>query len=259
MHANIVKIHKTIVLLLFFIYLILFYIFVLLFSSMELDIRIKMNEKLYLKNPEQSIIGKKIVSEGLKLINQLGFENFTFKKLAQEIETTEASIYRYFENKHRLLVYLITWYWSFLEYKIIINTQHISDPKSKLKAIIKLLVTEPEIHKGELEYLSEKEASQLLKWEGSKAYLTRNVNNDNKDQLFKPFKDICKRISSHILDLNPNYKFPNSLATTLLEMSHAQKFFMENLPALSESKKSKNKHLIDFLEDLVFKSIEQVK
>jgi AcrR family transcriptional regulator len=226
---------------------------------MELDIRIKMNEKLYLKNPEQSVIGKKIVIEGLKLINQLGFEHFTFKKLAQEIDTTEASIYRYFENKHRLLVYLITWYWSFLEYKIIINTQHINDPKNQLKAIIKLLVSEPEKENTELEYLSEKEAAHLLKWEGSKAYLTQNISTDNKDQVFKPFKDICKRISTHILEINPKYKFPNSLASTLLEMSHAQKFFMENLPALSESNKSKDKHLIAFLEDLVFKSIEPVK
>ena len=80
---------------------------------MLLDIRIKMNDKLFLRNPEDSLLGKRIVSQGLVLINKLGFEDFTFKKLAAEIETTEASIYRYFENKHRLLVYLITWYWSF--------------------------------------------------------------------------------------------------------------------------------------------------
>ena len=223
--------------------------------DMELDVRIKMNEKLYLKDPEQSVIGKKIVLNGLKMINQLGFEHFTFKKLAAEIETTEASIYRYFENKHRLLVYLITWYWSFLEYKIIINTQHIKDPKVRLKSIIRLLIHEPVKHKDEVEYLSEIEAVKLIKWEGSKAYLTRNVNNDNQDQLFKPFKDICKRISTCIKAVNPKYKYPNSLATTLLEMSHAQKFFMENLPSLTDSKNKNDQQLISFLEELTFNAL----
>ena len=59
---------------------------------MELDIRIKMNEKLFLRNPEDSVLGKKIVKNGLLLINKLGFEEFTFKKLSIEISTTEASI-----------------------------------------------------------------------------------------------------------------------------------------------------------------------
>jgi hypothetical protein len=46
---------------------------------MELDIRIKMNEKLFLRNPEDSVLGKKIVKNGLTLINKIGFEEFTFK------------------------------------------------------------------------------------------------------------------------------------------------------------------------------------
>ncbi|UPT67071.1 MAG: TetR/AcrR family transcriptional regulator [Sphingobacteriales bacterium JAD_PAG50586_3] len=81
---------------------------------MEVQLRIRMNEKIYLRNPEESVLGKNIVRNGLLLINKLGFEEFTFKKLAKEINTTEASIYRYFENKHRLLLYIINWYWSLL-------------------------------------------------------------------------------------------------------------------------------------------------
>ena len=85
---------------------------------MELHFRIKMNEKLYLRDPDLSVLGKKIVKHGLELIIKLGFENFTFKKLALDIDTTEASIYRYFENKHRLLTYLVSWYWSYTEQKM---------------------------------------------------------------------------------------------------------------------------------------------
>ncbi|HCF62820.1 MAG TPA: TetR family transcriptional regulator, partial [Chitinophagaceae bacterium] len=63
-----------------------------------------MNESVYIKNPDHSEIGRKIIKHGIDLINDLGFEHFTFKKLAVEIGTTEATIYRYFENKHRLLL-----------------------------------------------------------------------------------------------------------------------------------------------------------
>ncbi|HOZ87278.1 MAG TPA: TetR/AcrR family transcriptional regulator [Bacteroidia bacterium] len=221
-----------------------------------MDIRIKMNEKLYLRNPEDSAIGRRIVGRGLVLINKLGFEEFTFKKLSNEIDTTEATIYRYFENKHRLLVYLITWYWSFLEYKVMFSLNNIHDPETRLKTVIRLLVTAPPASR-ESDYIAEEEAYRLIKWEGSKAYLTRNVNKDNKDRLFKPYKDLCSRIAGIIREVNPKYKYPNSLASTLLEMSHAQKFFMENLPALTDTNKPDEKKLILFLDDMAFSIIKR--
>lgn len=222
---------------------------------MQLDVRIKMNEKLYLRNPEDSSIGRRIVSQGLVLINKLGFEDFTFKKLAKEISTTEATIYRYFENKHRLLVYLTTWYWSFLEYKVMFSLNNITDPQTKIKTVITLLVSEPD-RTIKSDYITEYEAYILVKWESSKAYLTRSVTKDNKDRLFKPYKDLCSRISAIIKECNPKYKHPNSLASTLLEMSHAQKFFMENLPSLTDTPQPDDKKLIQFLEHLVFSTLK---
>jgi AcrR family transcriptional regulator len=224
---------------------------------MELDIRMKMNEKLYLRNPEESVLGKKIVKQGLILINKLGFEEFTFKKLALVIQTTEPSIYRYFENKHRFLVYLITWYWSYIEYKVMFATNNISDPEIKLKVIIKILVEDPGTKGLNSDFISEHEAYMLVMWEGSKAYLTRNVSKDNKDQLFKPYKDLCERFSCLIKEYNPKYKFPHSLASTILEMTHSQKFFMQNLPALTDfSKEQDDKKLVSFIESMLFNTIK---
>jgi AcrR family transcriptional regulator len=223
---------------------------------MELDIRIKMNEKLFLRNPEDSVLGKKIVKNGLLLINKIGFEEFTFKKLSIEISTTEASIYRYFENKHRLLVYLINWYWSFIEYKVIFHINNISNPEIKLKTIIKLLVEDPKEKGLNSDFISEHEAYQLIMWEGSKSYLTRNVSKDNKDQLFKPYKNLCERISSIIKEYNPKYKFPHSMTSTLLEIAHSQKFFTQNLPALTDfTKDQDDKKIILFLESMLFATI----
>lgn len=223
---------------------------------MDVIFKIKINEKIFLKDPEESELGRKIVKNGLLLINKIGFENFTFKKLALSVKTTEATVYRYFENKHRLLIYLITWYWSYLEHKVVFNTNNISNPQTKIKKIIELLVN-PTITSTNSEYINEKDAYDLVMQEGSKAYLTNHINSDNKNQLFKPYKDLCSRFANIILEQNPKYKYPHSLATTIIEMSHSQKFFMKNLPSLTDFGKEKTeKKLIDFLEHMLFQTIK---
>ncbi|MEN9326751.1 MAG: hypothetical protein RI943_1172, partial [Bacteroidota bacterium] len=62
------------------------------------NIIISVNDKLYVKNPETSDLGKKIIEHSIVLINEIGFENFTFKKLGEKINSNESSIYRYFES-----------------------------------------------------------------------------------------------------------------------------------------------------------------
>jgi AcrR family transcriptional regulator len=94
-----------------------------------------MKEKLFLRNPEQSELGKKIIMRSIQLIHEQGFKALTFKKLAEAIGSTEAGIYRYFENKHRLLIYITAWYWSWLEYRVpftplILQTRSLSSKKS---------------------------------------------------------------------------------------------------------------------------------
>ena len=59
---------------------------------MEVHLQLKMNEKLFLRDPEQTELGKKIIRHGIQLIDRYGFELFTFKKLAEDIGTTEAGI-----------------------------------------------------------------------------------------------------------------------------------------------------------------------
>lgn len=224
---------------------------------MEIQLQIKMNEKLFLRNPEQSELGKKIIRHSIELIYKNGFESFTFKKLAEDIGTTEAGIYRYFENKHRLLIYIAAWYWSWLEYRVGVNTINIKDPAVKLKKVIKLLATVVE-DDVKTSHVNEHILHQIIIAEGTKAYLTKHVSEDNKDQLFKPYKDLCAKIGAIILDCNPKYKYPKSLASTIVEMAHFQNFFMYNLPALTDFGKDKDESkIVMFLEDLVFSSIKK--
>lgn len=224
---------------------------------MELELQIKMNEKLFLKNPAQTELGRNIISHSIQLIYKLGFESFTFKKLAEEIGTTEAGIYRYFENKHRLLIYLTAWYWSWVEYSVVVNTVNLKDPAVKLKTVIRLLATTVENDIKTI-YVDENILHQIIISEGSKAYLTKHVTEDNKDQLFKPYKELCSRISSIILEYNPQYRFPKSLASTIIEMAHFQNFFMNHLPSLTDFGDSKDESkIVTFLEELVFSNISQ--
>ena len=223
---------------------------------MRLQLQIKMNEALFLRDPESSELGKNIFKYSVELIHKNGFEAFTFKKLAEEIGTTEAGIYRYFENKHKLLVYLTAWYWAWLEFQIIFHTNNIKDPVVKLKKVIKLLSTTM-TDMEETSYVNENLLHQIVIAEGSKAYLTKHVGEDNKQHFFKPYKDLCAVVGKIIKDCNPKYKYPKSLASTIIEMAHFQNFFMYNLPSLTDFGITKKEaEIVAFLNDLVFSSLK---
>lgn len=223
---------------------------------MKLEVQIKMNETLYLRDPEQSELGKNIIKHSIQLIHKNGFESFTFKKLAESIGTTEAGVYRYFENKHKLLVYIISWYWGWLEFQIIYQTKNVKDPKEKLQQVITLLSTTVEDDMM-TSHVDESLLHQILIAEGSKSYLTKHVGEDNKQQYFKPYKDLCNSVGEIILECNANYKYPHSLASTIIEMAHLQNFFMHHLPALTDfDQTKKDDQIINFLNHLVFSSIQ---
>jgi len=225
---------------------------------MKIQLQFKMNEKLFIRDPEQSDLGRKIIQHSILLIHQNGFEAFTFKKLAEHIGTTEAGIYRYFENKHRLLTYLVGWYWSWLEYQVAFQTNNIRDPVIKLKKVIKLLASSVEDDLS-TSHVDESLLHQIIITEGSKTYLTKRVSEDNKDRLFKPYKDLCAIIGAMILECRPNYQYPKSLASTIIEMAHFQNYFMNNLPSLTDFGEQKDEsNIVAFLEDLVFSSIKAV-
>jgi Bacterial regulatory proteins, tetR family len=220
---------------------------------MVIELQIKMNEKLFLRNPEQSELGKKIIMHSIRLIHKNGFEAFTFRKLAEDIGTTEAGVYRYFENKHRLLIYIAAWYWTWLQYQVMYRTNNINDPVVKLKMIVKLLATTVEDDLS-TSYVDESLLHQIIITEGSKTYLTKQVSEDNKDKLFKPYKDLCSHIANIIMECNPNYHYPKSLASTIIEMAHFQNFFKDHLPSLTDfGEKKDESNTVAFLEDLLFR------
>jgi len=54
-------------------------------NDLLLSLKIQVNDKIYVKDPETSSLGRKIIQESINLIYEIGFENFTFKKLGERI------------------------------------------------------------------------------------------------------------------------------------------------------------------------------
>ena len=197
------------------------------------NISINVNQKIYLKDPESSDLGKKILSESINMIDEIGFDEFTFRKLAIVISSTEASIYRYFENKHKLLLYLTSWYWAWMEYKLVFAITNIDCPRERLLRSIKL-VTEKIQQDGNIPHINEIKLSNILISESAKAYMTKSVGNENKIGAFSGYKQLVQRISDLIIEINPTYKYPHMLVSTIIEGSHHQHFFSDHLPKLTD-------------------------
>jgi len=222
---------------------------------MEFQVSFHLNEKVYLKDPESSEVGKQLVKTAIDLIYELGFEHFTFKKLAVQVNTTEATVYRYFENKHRLLLYILNWYWSYMEFLVVFRLQNVNEPAQKLRLIIELLTRELPQSAGSLDY-NTNYLNHIIISESSKVYLVKEVKEINKSEVFKPYKDLCARIAQVISEYNPDYQFPRSLSSTIIETSHYQQFFSNFLPRLTDSNGTdQSTFTMHFLTDLLFNTI----
>lgn len=166
-------------------------------------------------------------------MDEIGFDQFTFKKLAKYIGSTEASIYRYFESKHKLLLYFTSWYWAWMEYKLVFKLANIESPTERLERAIHL-VTEQVEEDGNIPHINEIKLNRILISESSKAYLTKHVDDENKEGVFAFYKEFVQRISDNVLEINPNFKYPHMLVSTVIEGSHHQRYFAEHLPRLTD-------------------------
>lgn len=224
---------------------------------MDYQLSFKVNNHIFLRDPESSELGKQIVKNAIDLIYELGIEHFTFKKLALKMSTTEASIYRYFENKHRLLLYILNWYWSYMEFLVDFTLQNIQNPEEKLTKVIELFTQSLTESGGNLDY-NKSYLNQIVLSESSKVYLVKEVQEINKYQVFKPYKDLCNTVSKVILSYNPTYAYAKSLSSTLIETAHSQQYFSKNLPRLTDINDQKDESFVlKFLNQLIFAALKK--
>ena len=216
------------------------------------NIRIEMPEGIFLKDPETSKLGKKIIEHSIILIEDIGFEDFNFKKLGKLIGSNESSIYRYFESKHKLLIYLTSWYWSWIEYQLLVETYSIEDNKDKLKKAIKV-VTRTVKQDGNYIHINEVLLNNIIVSENSKSYLTKKVDLENESGFFMPYKRVVYRIAEIVSANNGSYNHPLSLASTVLEGALHQHYLKYHFKTLTNCD-SKNTPT-DFFTNLVLNTI----
>ena len=217
------------------------------------SIKIQVTEQLYVKDPDSSELGKRIVQNAIELINEQGFDNFTFKKLGVRIRSSESTVYRYFENKHQLLVYLINWYWAWVEYRLIFATANIPDPCDRLRAALRV-VTEEVKEDSSFSHINEVLLYRIVFSESSKAFLTKDVDTENNQGYFKSYKRLCDNIATIILEINPDYEHSKTLVSTIIEGSHLQKFFSHHLPSLTNCRQNSTDDT-DFYTNMAFSLI----
>ncbi|NVK63814.1 MAG: TetR/AcrR family transcriptional regulator [Flavobacteriales bacterium] len=218
------------------------------------NIEICVNANIYLKDPSSSQLGKKIIQGSIELMHEIGFESFTFRKLAKSISSTEASIYRYFENKHKLLVYLTSWYWSWLEYRLMFALANVENPVIRLERAI-ITVTKQVEEDGNFAHINEIKLHKIVIAESSKAYLTREVDHDNKTGSFSGYKRLVERIGAIILEIKPDYKYPHMLVSTVIEGMHHQRYFADHIPSLTNSVHGEDA-ITNFCKDMVLKTLQ---
>ncbi len=200
---------------------------------MAIGIKISLHEGLFHRDPQQTILGQKIIKYSILLIDEIGFEAFNFKKLAQKMHSTEASVYRYFENKHMVLLYLVSWYWEWVGFLIDMNTINIDDPKRRLQIIIETLVSASK-ESPSVEYVNESVLHRIIISEGSKAYHIKEVDEENKENLFLNYKKLSEKVADVIMEFNPTFPYPHTLASNLFEMANNHIYFAQHLPRLTD-------------------------
>ena len=202
---------------------------------------------LHHRDPAASAVGERILKQGLFLMNELGLEAFTFKKLTEYAECTEATIYAYFPNKQRLLQYYFQLYWMWLDTHCQQQGRSLADPWKRVQGDIRALcgLWAKDAMAAQLD---PRKLRALVIVEGSKSFMHRNVDEDNKLKLFQPYKDLSAHLAIELKACNKKCKHPRTFATMLIEMAHSLEFAMEHLPALTElSYSGDRKKLADFL------------
>jgi AcrR family transcriptional regulator len=224
---------------------------------MAVNIRITLNSGLYLKDPQESDLGRRIIKHSILLLEDLGFEQFNFKKLAEAMGSTEASIYRYFENKHLLLIYLVSWYWEWLSYMIQVKTFNVEDPRKKLEIILHSFVSVSEENPA-IEYVNESSLHNVVISESTKVYHTKEVDQENKKGFFLNYKNMVALVAEVILEIKPDFPYPSALASNLFEMTNNHIYFADHLPRLTEiqAKSSMKEDVEKMLKYFVDKLLE---
>ena len=203
----------------------------------RIQINVAVHDSCFIKDPLETALGQRIIRHSIELFHEVGYEQFNFKKLSERIGSPEASVYRYFENKYRLLTYLVSWYWDFMHYMILLDTRNIDDPKRRIRLAFRTLVTT--LHEQEVpDYINQEKLHLIVVNNATKVYHSHKVDELKEKGFYQNYQKLVNTISNMILAIDPNFKYPKAIATNLLELALSNEYNLEHFPELTDEDQS---------------------
>jgi hypothetical protein len=151
-------------------------------------------------------------------------------------------------------VYLISWYWLWIEYKLVFATNNIPISEQKLISALEI-ITKRITEDNSVSFINEVLLNKVIIAESSKAYHTKDIDVENEKGYYKSYKRVVQRVSDIVLEVNPTFKFPHMLISTVIEGAHHQRYFSQHLPSLTDVIEGNN-DVVNFYKNLVLNAIK---
>ena len=116
---------------------------------------------------------------------------------------------------------------------MVFETNGIPNAEEKLIKALEI-VTRTIKEDSSFSHINEVLLSNIVVNEYSKSYLVKEVDEENKNGYFIIYKRLVKRIQEMIHAVNPEYAFPKSLASTVLEGALHQHFLKEHFKSITD-------------------------
>ena len=82
--------------------------------------------------------------------------------------------------------------------------------------------------------MNESILNKIIIAEYIKTLLTKDIDDENKDGSFLTYKRVINRIVEMIEKVNPNYEFPKSLSSSIVDGAMHQHFLKEHLKTITD-------------------------
>ena len=136
-----------------------------------------------------------------------------------------------------------------MEYRLVMETNNIPDPKTKLMKGIEIL-TEKINDDTSTQHINEATLNNIIIFEFTKTFMTKEVDQENREGFFIIYKKVVNRLKDMILEAHPTYPFAKSLASSIIEGALHQHFLKNHLKTITDCNETQSptqfyQHLIE--------------
>ena len=105
------------------------------------------------------------------------------------------------------MVYLSSWYWSWIEYRLVFATQNMENKEEKLKKKSDRNSNRKIEDDASTSHINEAILNKIIIEEFTKTLHTKTIDKENKEGYFLIYKRIITRICKMVEEINPAYPF----------------------------------------------------